>query len=285
MKLVERIDLEEAASAGMKGMRHLLQLMSSSDDQTNVKPNHIDCTEITEFTVSKFKQVINLLNAYLPKPHTSPPSGHARFRRTPSIPSPSPSPSASEPEEFNHINHQPQTESMTRGLSPLHSTSPVIVDSNPNPCTEMVSVPQISSPNDSSPNISMAGDRSVPDSNVDLSIIVAAQPISAAQPLPVPSSRGKRGPRDTHSDDCPCSKTRVQPGVVRTLRVRIGDIADRYSWRKYGQKYIKGAPYPRDYYRCSSVKGCPARKRVERDEEDFNILVINYHGDHCHPNA
>ncbi|OIW19389.1 hypothetical protein TanjilG_09409 [Lupinus angustifolius] len=278
MKLVERIDLEEAASAGMKGMHHLLQLMSSSDDQTNVKSNHIDCTEITEFTVSKFKQVINLLNANLSKPQTSPPpSGHARFRRTPFIPSPSPS----ETEELNHINHQPQTESVTQGLSSHHSTNPVIVESNPNPCTELVTVPQISSPNDSSPNISMAGDRSVPDTNVDLSIIVAAQPISAAKPLPLSSSRGKRGPRDTHSEDCPCSKTRVQPGVVRTTRVRIGDIADRYSWRKYGQKYIKGAPYPR----CSSVKGCPARKRVERDEEDFNILVISYLGDHCHPNA
>ncbi|KAF1887519.1 hypothetical protein Lal_00040573 [Lupinus albus] len=272
MKLLERIDLEEAASAGMKGINHLLQLMSSSDDQNNVKSNHLDCTEITEFTVSKFKQVINLLNANLPKSQTSPPSGHARFRRTPSIPSPSPS----EHEELNVINHQTQTESMT-----LHYTNPVIVDTYSNPCTELVTVPQISSPNDISPTISMAGDRSVPDTNMDLSIIIAAQPISAAKPIPLPSSRGKRGPRDTHSDDCPCSKTRVQPGIVRTIRAKIGDIADSYSWRKYGQKYIKGAPYPR----CSSVKGCPARKRVERDEEDINILVINYHGDHCHPNT
>nr|TKR74827.1 WRKY transcription factor 35 family protein [Populus alba] len=36
--------------------------------------------------------------------------------------------------------------------------------------------------------------------------------------------------------------------------------SDLWAWRKYGEKHIKGSPYPRGYYRCSSSKGCLAKK-------------------------
>lgn len=39
----------------------------------------------------------------------------------------------------------------------------------------------------------------------------------------------------------------------------------------------------RGYYRCSSSKGCSARKQVERSRNDPNILVITYTSDHNHP--
>ncbi|XP_011083309.1 probable WRKY transcription factor 69 [Sesamum indicum] len=58
---------------------------------------------------------------------------------------------------------------------------------------------------------------------------------------------------------------------------------DSWSWRKYGQKPIKGSPYPRGYYRCSSSKGCPARKQVERSRLDPTTLLITYSCDHNHP--
>ncbi|OWM78729.1 probable WRKY transcription factor 69 [Punica granatum] len=57
---------------------------------------------------------------------------------------------------------------------------------------------------------------------------------------------------------------------------------DSWTWRKYGQKPIKGSPYPRGYYRCSSSKGCPARKQVERSRMDPTTLRITYSYDHEH---
>ncbi|KAF3432922.1 hypothetical protein FNV43_RR24024 [Rhamnella rubrinervis] len=58
---------------------------------------------------------------------------------------------------------------------------------------------------------------------------------------------------------------------------------DLWAWRKYGQKPIKGSPYPRNYYRCSSSKGCVARKQVERSNSDPNMFIVTYTGDHTHP--
>ncbi|KAI4370921.1 hypothetical protein MLD38_019213 [Melastoma candidum] len=59
--------------------------------------------------------------------------------------------------------------------------------------------------------------------------------------------------------------------------------SDLWAWRKYGQKPIKGSPYPRGYYRCSSSKGCSARKQVERSRTDPSMLVITYTSEHNHP--
>ncbi|KAK8969964.1 putative WRKY transcription factor 69 [Platanthera guangdongensis] len=58
--------------------------------------------------------------------------------------------------------------------------------------------------------------------------------------------------------------------------------SDSWAWRKYGQKPIKGSPYPRGYYRCSSSKGCPARKQVERSRVDPTTFIVTYSSDHDH---
>lgn len=79
----------------------------------------------------------------------------------------------------------------------------------------------------------------------------------------------------------------------RVVSVRIGENvskvkneglpSDLWSWRKYGQKPIKGSPYPRGYYRCSTSKGCSAKKQVERSSTDSSMLVITYTSTHNHP--
>ncbi|KAJ4701707.1 putative WRKY transcription factor [Melia azedarach] len=89
------------------------------------------------------------------------------------------------------------------------------------------------------------------------------------------------------SGRCHCSKKR-KSRVKRVVRVpaissKMADIPpDDYSWRKYGQKPIKGSPHPRGYYKCSSVRGCPARKHVERALDDPMMLIVTYEGDHNH---
>nr|URH10311.1 WRKY47 [Phoebe bournei] len=84
----------------------------------------------------------------------------------------------------------------------------------------------------------------------------------------------------------------IKRGAVaekRVVSVPIGEVegsnppSDLWAWRKYGQKPIKGSPYPRGYYRCSSSKGCPARKQVERSRVDPTTLVVTYAYDHNHP--
>lgn len=62
-----------------------------------------------------------------------------------------------------------------------------------------------------------------------------------------------------------------------------GLSSDMWSWRKYGQKPIKGSPYPRGYYKCSTQKGCLARKQVERNRSNPGMFIVTYTGDHTHP--
>ncbi|KAE8704021.1 putative WRKY transcription factor 21 [Hibiscus syriacus] len=90
------------------------------------------------------------------------------------------------------------------------------------------------------------------------------------------------------SGKCHCSKKRKHR-VKRSIKVpaisnKLADIPpDDYSWRKYGQKPIKGSPHPRGYYKCSSLRGCPARKHVERCLEEPSMLTVTYEGEHNHP--
>nr|AAU10752.1 putative WRKY transcription factor [Oryza sativa Japonica Group] len=78
----------------------------------------------------------------------------------------------------------------------------------------------------------------------------------------------------------------VQKVVVslKDHKVEQGPPADSWSWRKYGQKPIKGSPHPRGYYKCSSYRGCPARKQVDKCRNDASLLIITYTSDHNHDN-
>lgn len=289
MRMDEQRAIQEAASAGLKSMEQLIHVLSSqtssscSSNQRNQLDlvNKLDCTEITDFTVSKFKTVINLLNR----------TGHARFRRSPC--SSSQFQSLIQPEKFKT---QPQS-------TTLDFAKPIqLVMSNPNPNPNLkpktnqstdLSVSQYSkskeaysiSTTTSSFMSTITGDGSVSDGKIG--------PIISSGKPPLASSHRKRCHEATisgkvsSSGHCHCSKRR-KSRVKRTIRVpaissKVADIpSDEFSWRKYGQKPIKGSPYPRGYYKCSSFKGCPARKHVERAQDDPNMLVVTYEGEHRH---
>ncbi|XP_016484380.1 uncharacterized protein LOC107804939 [Nicotiana tabacum] len=66
--------------------------------------------------------------------------------------------------------------------------------------------------------------------------------------------------------------------------VRQEELIDfTWAWRKYGQKPIKGSPFPRNYYRCSTSKDCDARKHIEKSLRDPNLFIVAYSGEHNHP--
>lgn len=145
----------------------------------------------------------------------------------------------------------------------------------------------------------ITGDGSVSNGKQGSSIFLAPAVSGGKPPLSSGPYNKKRCHEHDHSDDmsgkfsgstsgkCHCSKRRKNR-VKKTIRVpaissKIADIPpDEYSWRKYGQKPIKGSPYPRGYYKCSTVRGCPARKHVERANDDPKMLIVTYEGEHRH---
>ncbi|CAA7408085.1 unnamed protein product [Spirodela intermedia] len=79
----------------------------------------------------------------------------------------------------------------------------------------------------------------------------------------------------------PPSKTVKEQRVVVQKVSDGGIVSDGYRWRKYGQKFVKGNPNPRSYYRCTQI-GCPVRKHVEKDSVDPKAFIITYEGEHNH---
>ncbi|PON58217.1 WRKY domain containing protein [Parasponia andersonii] len=102
-----------------------------------------------------------------------------------------------------------------------------------------------------------------------------ATPTSPLPPLPLPTMPISQTPR---------SRKRKNQQKKMVCHVSAENLSnDFWAWRKYGQKPIKGSPYPRNYYRCSSSKGCAARKQVERSNTDPDTFVVTYTGEHTHP--
>ncbi|KAE9604710.1 hypothetical protein Lal_00010782 [Lupinus albus] len=266
MKNMEHhMTLEETASAGLKSMEHLIRLLSSqTQTQTPfINNNNVNlvCSEITDFTVSKFKQVINLMNR----------TGHARFRRAPSRLDTKPEP-------------EPETQNQQQGLNLDFSKLGIVKEKSNNNKDDTLSISTTTSSFMST--ITVTGDGSVSDGKIGPFLSPPAPAVSAGKP-PISSSHRKRCHDVSFSGNCHCSKRR-KSRVKRTIHVpaissKIADIPpDEYSWRKYGQKPIKGSPYPRGYYKCSTVRGCPARKRVEQAQNDPNMLIVTYEEEHLH---
>lgn len=97
-------------------------------------------------------------------------------------------------------------------------------------------------------------------------------------------------PRSENSHHSPPKKRKTMPQWTKRVQVCAGGsvsglerpLEDGFGWRKYGQKVILGAKFPRAYYRCTHrySKGCAATKLVQQSDEDPSIYQIIYRGEH-----
>ncbi|GMI76411.1 hypothetical protein HRI_001310400 [Hibiscus trionum] len=120
-----------------------------------------------------------------------------------------------------------------------------------------------------------------PQQNVGATTCVAESPLTInGSPWSGDTENDKRDTGDVSK------KRKMMP---RRDQVRVssenlleGPHDDGYSWRKYGQKDILGAKYPRSYYRCTyrNTQNCWATKQVQRSDEDPTIFEVTYRGTH-----
>ncbi|CAN6272191.1 unnamed protein product [Urochloa humidicola] len=115
------------------------------------------------------------------------------------------------------------------------------------------------------------------------------QPVVTAVDVPPPPPQVRAAPVRAQPSGRPVPggmpRSKRRKNQVKKVVCHVpadGSSSDVWAWRKYGQKPIKGSPYPRGYYRCSSSKGCAARKQVERSRTDPNTFILTYTGEHNH---
>ncbi|XP_065858657.1 probable WRKY transcription factor 53 [Euphorbia lathyris] len=116
-------------------------------------------------------------------------------------------------------------------------------------------------------------------------VVVAASGSVPESPI---SMNGSPGSDDFDGGHFGASKKRkTMPRWTDHVRVSSengleGPQDDGYNWRKYGQKDILGAKYPRSYYRCTyrNTQNCWATKQVQRSDDDPNVFDITYRGVH-----
>ncbi|KAB1219593.1 putative WRKY transcription factor 53 [Morella rubra] len=119
------------------------------------------------------------------------------------------------------------------------------------------------------------------------------EPKPSSNLLESPSSFANGSPwsegsdQDSKHKDVSKKRKTLMPRWTEQMKVRSGTglegpLGDGYSWRKYGQKDILGANFPRSYYRCSHRhgQGCLATKQVQKSEEDPTIFEVTYKGRH-----
>lgn len=96
-------------------------------------------------------------------------------------------------------------------------------------------------------------------------------PSNLHQSFPTQSGQKAHGMQGNSADE----KMSILP------QIRHRASYDGHSWRKYGQKQVKGSEYPRSYYKCT-LPNCPVKKKVEKTL-DGRIAEIVYSGEHNHP--
>nr|QGQ64076.1 WRKY transcription factor 53 [Santalum album] len=104
---------------------------------------------------------------------------------------------------------------------------------------------------------------------------------------PPPDNGGRRSEDSGESCKSPALKARrgsyKRRRTVHTWTKTTSTLMDDgHAWRKYGQKVILNAKYPRSYYRCTHKfdQGCQATKQVQKTEGEAAPYQITYNGHH-----
>nr|GMC62767.1 probable WRKY transcription factor 7 [Ipomoea batatas] len=282
--------VKEAAS-GFESVEEFIRLLSQGKkkQQGDREKAAMEIDVVADVAVNKFKKVIDLLGRTR--------TGHARFRRGPvassspvmeapadnKVYSPTPIQQVPPPASYDYsaAAHRYSAAAAAAPMTISFTCSPEISRAN------SFNISSLTGETESKPMLS---------SSSAFQLTNLSQVSSAGKP-PLSTSSLKRkcsssennlsGKCSGSSSRCHCSK-RKKLRLKRVTRVpaismKLSDIPpDDYSWRKYGQKPIKGSPHPRGYYKCSSVRGCPARKHVERAVDDPTMLIVTYEGEHNH---
>lgn len=303
--------VQESANAGFESARRLLQIMSQ---QQQLEKEHWsqNCSSIAIESLKHFRKMVRLLGQ----------KGHAHVRRAPkkvraSLPpvlrqavvegchlvkseaicTPPPSSEISSSLEVGFPKKMFQCQSISAGSIESYqqvlaaqlqrSQQPAFRLNYPFSQLESSFGGSLTSAKSFTSSLTMNG-------SLANNKVAVLQPHSSAQELLHSSCKRKcsgkgddSGAKCGIAGKCHCLKRR-RVRVRRTIQVpavssKLADIPpDEFSWRKYGQKPIKGSPHPRGYYKCSSMRGCPARKHVERSVQDSGMLIVTYEGEHNH---
>ncbi|KAJ8770745.1 hypothetical protein K2173_021392 [Erythroxylum novogranatense] len=303
---MEETAVKEAAS-GLQSVNKLIRLLSQENQDKNSHHSssssnsrssmdiEIDCKAVADVAVSKFKRVISLLGRTR--------TGHARFRRAPVLAPPAPTSTVSKTRENQVSETNNFCDTPIQQVPPLFPTShaheyPLFIPKNgvfdrkDSAATVKFTY---SSAGNSLSSLTGDTDSKQPSSSSAFQISNLSQVSNSVGKPPLSTSLKRKCSSENlgsgkcgSSDWCHCSNKSRKMKTKRVVRVpaislKMADIPpDDYSWRKYGQKPIKGSPHPRGYYKCSSVRGCPARKHVERALDDPSMLVVTYEGEHNH---
>ncbi|KAD6119155.1 hypothetical protein E3N88_10426 [Mikania micrantha] len=237
---MEELAVREAGAAGLQSLENLIGLLATHSRRkpsysvgTSGASSAADYVAVADITITKFKKFISLLD------RTS--TGHARFRRGPiSNPPPATLPPAVARMEVGYT--APPIHQRMTAVATVKSGS---FDRKDVPATTINFAAAAASPATSFLS-SLTGEteRLQPSLSSGFQITNLSQVSSAGQPNRSSSSfkRKCNSMEDSHT-----KKSRMKRVVrVPAISLKMADIPpDDYSWRKYGQKPIKGSPYPR----------------------------------------